>query len=46
MTIVEYIRQTQDKKEMTRKVIILLESLGENVDDFKAEFFKLYNENV
>ena len=46
MTIAERIRATQDKKEMTRQAIKILESAGQNVDTLKAEFFRLYNEKA
>lgn len=46
MTIAEQVRARQDKQEMTRKAIKLLESLGENAEDLKQEFFQQYGEAV
>lgn len=44
--IAEQIRMNQDTKEMTRRAIKLLESLGENADDLRAEFQATYGEKV
>lgn len=46
MSIAEQIRQEQDTKEMTRRAIKILESIGENVDDLKMEFLEAYGEEV
>lgn len=46
MSIAEQIRQTQDTKEMTRRAIKILESLGENADDLKMEFLEMYGEEA
>lgn len=40
------IREQQDNKELTRRAIILLEQLGENADDLRAEFQAIYGEEV
>lgn len=44
--IAEQIRMNQDTKEMTRRAIKILESLGENADDLRAEFQATYGEEV
>ena len=44
--IAEQIRMNQDTKEMTRRAIKILESLGENADDLRAEFQAIYGEEV
>lgn len=44
--IAEQIRMNQDTKEMTRRAIKILESLGENADDLRAEFQVTYGEEV
>lgn len=46
MSIAEQIRQKQDTKEMTRRAIKILESLGGNADDLKMEFFETYGEEA
>lgn len=46
MTIAEQIRQAQDKKEMTRRAIKILENAGENTDDLRMEFLEVYGEEV
>lgn len=44
MTVAEQVRANQDGKEMTRRAIKLLEALGEDVAEFKAEFSRVYEE--
>ena len=46
MSIAEQIRQNQDVKEMTRRVIMILASAGEDVSDLKSEFRETYGEEV
>ena len=46
MTISEQIRNNQDTKEMTRRAILLLEYLGEDVTEFKEAFLKIYGEEL
>ena len=46
MNIAERIKQEQDTKEMTRRAIKILENLGQNVEDLKAEFLQTYGEKV
>lgn len=46
MEVAEQIQQAQDTKEMTRRAIKILESLGGKVDDLKEEFLKAYGEEV
>ena len=46
MTVAEEIRANQDGKEMTRRAIKLLEALGEDVAEFKAEFSRVYGEEL
>ena len=46
MTIAEQVRLIQDKKEMTRRAIKILENAGENVDDLRKEFFEVYGEEA
>lgn len=46
MTIAEKIRESQDVKEMTRRAIQILEKAGQNVEELKAEFLEIYNEEV
>lgn len=46
MSIAEEIRAKQDGKDMTKRAIKLLEVLGEDVTEFKAEFAKLYGEEI
>lgn len=46
MTIAEKIRESQDVKEMTWRAIQILEKAGQNVEELKAEFLEIYNEEV
>jgi hypothetical protein len=46
MTVAEQVRAQQDGKEMTRRAIKLLEALGEDVAEFKAEFSRVYGEEL
>lgn len=46
MKIAEKIIEQQNTKEMTRKAILTLKSLGENVEDLENEFLITYNEPV
>ena len=46
MTISEQIRNNQDTKEMTRRVIQMLEFLGEDVTELKNEFSAIYGEEL
>lgn len=46
MSIAEYVRQSQDIMDMTRRAIHILESAGENADDLRAEFFAVYGEEA
>lgn len=46
MKIADTIRERQDIKEMTRRAIKLLIACGENADDLKVEFEKMYCEVV
>lgn len=44
--IAEKIRESQDVKEMTWRAIQILEKAGQNVEELKAEFLEIYNEEV
>lgn len=46
MTISEQVRNNQDTKEMTRRVIQMLEFLGEDVTELKNEFSAIYEEET
>lgn len=46
MKIADKIREAQDTKEMTRRTIKILESLGQDVEKEKAAFFDLYQERI
>lgn len=46
MTIAELIMQMQDKKEMVRRAIKILENAGENTDDLRIEFIEVFGEEV
>lgn len=45
-SLVASVREQQDNKELTRRAIMLLEKLGENVDDLREEFQATYGEEV
>lgn len=44
--IAESVRKNQDNKEMTRKAILLLEALGQNAADLRADFKAAYGEEA
>ena len=46
MNIAEQVKRLQDKKEMTRRAIMILENAGENTDDLRMEFFEVYGEEA
>lgn len=46
MSIAEQVLEKQDIKEMTRRAILLLKSLGQDVSDLEAEFLQAYQEEV